>query len=306
MKEDLLHGLFEFQKALCDVSFKLDEHQASLNTVKKVLSKLEIKSKDLELSCREYESKVERAVKRSFSDRIEELEAENRKLNRQILRLDKQNSEQFSVIKRLVGTEHDGEGSENDEHRVGGRGSDSERQMKRVASTISIIEKYLGLICEDDDGFERISKAVIIPNLYSKLTGRNCDKYYLDRIPDLEKTKILVEEGRKFIAEVVDKAPSSLINQDAWDASIDDVEVWWKTVLPLFYGFGKKEEEELFCEDPYSLEQVKRWFDPESRVNECPYSYAAWEQFKEYSDEVTSENGVDEIDSYYRSIKRVK
>lgn len=306
MKEDFITSVEELQGEINKIKLKISNHRSSIDQVAGVVDKLELKLQKVRIASSELRDRLGKRIKKDYEDRIDLLISQNKSLSNSLEKLEitvlELNSENQNLNNRILqSTKIGGIIGGKDFIEIKGEEvntvtSEIERKAKSVASTVSIIEKYIRMIYSGQDSFEVISKAVIVPNIYHKLIGEGCERYYIERMPDNDVMMMLIEEGEKFVSEIFDSAFGSLTNEEEWANSIDKIEKWWKLEsLPILYGFVNKEEEDLFCEKPYSKQQILDWWDPNLRESVSATSSDAWNQFISLKESVNRENGVDDF-----------
>lgn len=276
MKETLKRSTTDIFKEINSAKRRLNALQNSVNSVQEVIDKFEQKLRELYIEIDEYQDNVQKFVRREYNDRFDALRRENSELLKIIRRhsfVDSDDTDQEAITVEPA-------------HIV---------KSKKIASTLSILEKYINLISNNEDSFRLISRAVLIPNIYEKVMQDGAEDYYLYKVPDC--IDDLIKEGREFRADIFSKVNTNLKNESAWYQSIEKVDDWWRNyTLPLIYGFDDGEEGKLFSEKPLTLEQALEWNNPKIREEKFFFSHDAMNQMNAYWGEVTEINGVGAID----------
>jgi hypothetical protein len=139
--------------------------------------------------------------------------------------------------------------------------SDIDPEDLGISTTVSILEAFIDIISDGDEGFELMSRAVLFRCVYEKLVGAgtNPEDYFILKVP--EDAVSIADYGREFSKEVIDKTPYQLTNSVVWESTIGEVSEWWKTsMLPFLYGDVMPD----VSDEPYQLDDIKRWKNNEA------------------------------------------
>lgn len=170
----------------------------------------------------------------------------------------------------------------------------------RIASTVSIIETVLELICDyKSPDFQTISRAFIYKAIYESLSGKGGDKFLIDTVPPSALTVVI--KGRDFLGELRSLCDTRLTERDIWENVVDEVANWWRgTALPLLYGHRLSEIDHV---KPMTLEEMDQWENVLSkRVMILPGTCDTLEIYRKYDNEqVLNSSGVSELSAKVRS-----
>lgn len=164
--------------------------------------------------------------------------------------------------------------------------------VDKVANTASIMECFVNLISNGNEGFELMSRSVIFPCVYEKLLNSESGTYFLERVP--EDASLMVDLGRDFVEKVSSKTNLYLSTESAWNQLSGEVQEWWKTeVLPFIY-----EHKEVDFSDPaWSFSKMQDWReDRGTRETDFPSMYDVFYSLRTHREEVASVNGVNALE----------
>lgn len=164
----------------------------------------------------------------------------------------------------------------------------SETELK-VASTVSIINSILRLICGDEDDFQLASEAFLFPSVIERLMTGADEAYFLTEVP--ASASLLVARGKEYVKWVRSEYSTHLTYPDAWKDAIEYIREWWANdALPMLYG---ARDEQWDIDMPLSLAEMMSWRDcPADRPLNFAPIFDAYEIYRKHKDTVYETTGL--------------
>ena len=132
------------------------------------------------------------------------------------------------------------------------------------------------------------SQSILFPLVYEPVMRGDSD-YYVESFPAVSLE--VVRRGREFVKWLRDTSPTSLSDQDTWEAYSGVVQEWWvNDALPLLYG---ARSDEWVISSSYDFDTMLKWRDlPASRILDFPLIHDGMELVSNQMDNIRQPLGL--------------
>ena len=132
------------------------------------------------------------------------------------------------------------------------------------------------------------TQSILFPLVYEPVMRGDSD-YYLESFPTASME--IVRRGREFVKWLRDTSPTSLSDQDTWEAYSGVVQEWWvNDALPLLYG---ARSDEWVISSSYDFDTMLKWRDlPASRILDFPLIHDGMELVSNQMDNIRQPLGL--------------
>lgn len=242
-----------------------------VSVLKRKLSSLRTEFETFEAEIEKIESRVENVVSQSeiYKTRMErELGREVRRLQKELETLRKEQAGKVATV------------------------ATSESDLK-IASTVSIFDTILRLICQGAPDFRLASEAFLFPAVYERVVDGSEEAYYLDHVPPA--TATVVSRGLEYVSWLRSEYDTYLTDSETWAKSLLLITEWWRNdALPMLYG---ARDEQWDIDVPLSLAEMVLWRDsPGERPLSFPKIFDAYEISRKHRDEIYETTGLREFE----------
>ena len=132
------------------------------------------------------------------------------------------------------------------------------------------------------------TQSILFPLVYEPVMRGDSD-YYLESFPAVSLE--IVRRGREFVKWLRETSPTSLADQDTWEAYSETVQDWWvNDALPLIYG---ARSDDWLISSSYDFDTMIKWRDmPASRILDFPLIHDGMELVAKQMDNIRQPLGL--------------
>lgn len=171
---------------------------------------------------------------------------------------------------------------------------------KQIATSISIFETILDLICGDSDDYKLMCYSVLFPSVYERIN--ECRPEYLFGVLP-EATMDVINDGKRELETIRKDCDTYLTDETAWEYYIDRVSNWWKrdALIRLFEGKDKSWE----IDEPFSFFEMRKWQQhPECRPHEFSKIDDVFDIYKRYRKDVYISSGLQDFEVSFQKLNQ--
>ena len=256
----------------------LDNLLTSTNTTRTSLTNLKKKLSKLRIQIEEFGADLEK-IDTKFENVLAQAEIYKSKLEREMGREVRRLERELAILSKSV------------------KGNpslpDANETDRKVASTISIFDTILRLMCASAEDFRLASEAFLFPAVYERVMDGGEDAYFLEEIPP--SAVLVISRGKEYIDWVREEYDTHITDPETWPDAINHVVEWWRNdALPMIYG---ARDEQWDIDVPLSLPEILLWKEsPGDRPLNFSKVFDAYEIYRKHKDETYGTSGIREFE----------
>jgi hypothetical protein len=248
------------------------------NSMRSSISSLKKKLSDIKIHVERFDADIEK-IEGKFDNILTQAEVYKSKLEREMGREVRRLEHELALLRKSTG--------------FIAKEAQAPASELAIASTVSIFESILRLICGTADDVRMASEAFLFPAVYERVVAGQEEAYFLTEVP--QSAAIVVDRGREYVEWIRAEYDTHLTNPEVWEEAVPYIREWWANdALPLLYG---ARDEQWDIDMPLSLNEMLLWRDsPADRPVNFSSVYEAYELYRKNKDAVYESTGLREFE----------